>query len=156
MRSTPHIAVGVLIDAKGGGGDTLGRCSEREIGATAANPHRLGKDSLWASSPNYRQAAEFIAWQKGASRVRLPLKQMKRAQSTIVGFAPATKLDPGDNTSVVERDGELPGAGGFDPITVALHLHAAFPTAANDVVDYTSAHGPLQPGVRGSSVAERS
>lgn len=77
-----------------------------------------------------------------ASRVRLPLPQIKALEKTIHTFAPPTILDPGDNTSVIEKNGEtlVPVV---DPITVALHLHAAFTAASNDIVNYTAPHADL-------------
>ena len=48
-------------------------------------------------------------------------------------------LDPGDNLSVIEHNGQLL-VPVVDPVTIALHLHAAFTAAADDIVNYTAAH----------------
>jgi hypothetical protein len=87
------------------------------------------------------------AYRLYASRVRLPLAQMKALERTIHTFAPRTLLDPGHNTSVVEQDGRLL-VPVVDPVTVLLHLHAAYVAAADDVVNYTAAHGGLKPAAR--------
>lgn len=74
-----------------------------------------------------------------ASRIRLPLAQIKELENTVSRFIPPTVLDPENNKSVIEKDGQwlVPVV---DPITVALHLHAAFAAAAEDIVNYTSAN----------------
>lgn len=82
-----------------------------------------------------------------ASRVRLPLKQIKELENTIYKFAPATSLERGKNTSIVEKDGELL-VPVVDPLTVLLHLHAAYVAAADDVIDYTVAHKDLPDDIR--------
>src|SRR4030095_1254759 len=82
-----------------------------------------------------------------ASRVRLPLAQIKQLENTIFKFAPRTILDPDNNMSVIQQDGELL-VPVVDPIPIALHLHAACSAAADDVVDYTSAHNGLSESKR--------
>jgi hypothetical protein len=77
-----------------------------------------------------------------ASRVRLPLKQIKELERNIYKFAPATSLEPGKNTTVVEKDGNLL-VPVVDPITVLLHLHAAYEASVDDVIHYTVAHDGL-------------
>ncbi len=88
-----------------------------------------------------------------ASRVRLPLKQIKDLERNIYKFAPATSLEPGKNTSVVEKNGELL-VPVVDPLTVLLHLHEAYVATADDVIDYTVAHDGL-PGDRKKAVLRR-
>lgn len=77
-----------------------------------------------------------------ASRVRLPLAQIKELENQVTTFAPPVIFDPGKNLSVIEKDGELL-VPVVDPVTVALHLHSAFVVAADDVIDYTAAHAGL-------------
>jgi hypothetical protein len=82
-----------------------------------------------------------------ASRLRLPLAQVKALEKTISTFVPRTLLDPANNSSVIEHDGQLL-VPVVDPVTVALYLHAAFCAAADDVINYTAAHTDLPPGTR--------
>ena len=74
-----------------------------------------------------------------ASRVRLPLAQIKELKSKITTFAPPVIFDPGKNLSVIEHGGELL-VPVVDPVTVALYLHAAFAAAADDIINYSAAH----------------
>jgi hypothetical protein len=94
-----------------------------------------------------RQFGQPKAYRFYASRFRLPLAQIKALEKTIHTFAPRTLLDPENNTSVIERDGQwlVPVV---DPLTVVLHLHTAFTAAANDVINYTAAHADLAPTTR--------
>jgi hypothetical protein len=82
-----------------------------------------------------------------ASRVRLPLAQIKELEKTVHTFAPRTILDQADNTSVIVQNGELL-VPVVDPITVALHLHAAYVAAADDLINYTTAHAGLGAATR--------
>jgi hypothetical protein len=88
-----------------------------------------------------------------ASRVRLPVAQIKALEKTISTFAPRTVLEPGTNGSVIEHNGQLL-VPVVDPVTVALHLHAAFSAAADDVIHYTAAHDGL-PAVTRKTVERR-
>ena len=94
-----------------------------------------------------RQFGEPKAYRFYASRVRLPLGQIKALERTIHTFAPLTLLDPENNTSVIERDGQwlVPVV---DPLNVVLRLQTAFTAAADDVVNYTAAHADLAPATR--------
>jgi hypothetical protein len=74
-----------------------------------------------------------------ASRVRLAPAQIKELKTKVMAFAPPVILDPDNNRSVIEHNGELL-VPVVDPVTVALHLHAAFTAAADDVINYTAAH----------------
>src|SRR5262249_1091380 len=121
---------------------------EKEL-SKRGNPVPLGKTiclprRIFAKPEVYR----FFA-----SRVRLPLAQIKELENTIFKFAPRTILDPDNNNSVITLDGELL-VPVVDPITVALHLHAAFSAAADDLVNYTSAHEGL-PEAQRRKVARR-
>jgi hypothetical protein len=82
-----------------------------------------------------------------ASRLRLPLSQIKALENRISTFVPRTLLDPTNNTSVIQHDGQLL-VPVVDPLTVALYLHAAFSAAADDVINYTAAHTDLAPVLR--------
>jgi hypothetical protein len=135
----------ILIDAKGEMAATRSDELEREI-KDRGKPVSLGKTLCLPR----RILGKPQVYRFYASRVRLPLKQMKELQSTIVGFAPTNSIQATTRRSVKRRR-SLPVV---DPITVVLYLHAAF-CGCNDVVDYTSGND-LVPGVRGSSVAERS
>ena len=124
MAATPHDALEKTLAARG---------MPVAIGKTVSLPRRvLGKPTVY----------RFYA-----SRVRLPLPQIKALEACVYKFAPATILDPRDNTSVVQNGGEwlVPVV---DPITVALHFHAAFSAAADDIIDYTAAHEGLSPDER--------
>jgi hypothetical protein len=74
-----------------------------------------------------------------ASRVRLEKAQIEELEKKISNFAPPVIFDPSENLSIMEQDGELL-VPVVDPVTVALHLHAAFVAAADDVINYTAAH----------------
>lgn len=86
-----------------------------------------------------RMFGQPLVYRFFASRVRLPLKQMKELEDKVTTFAPPVIFDPGKNLSVIEQDGELL-VPVVDPVTVALHLHAAFTAAADDIINYTVAH----------------
>jgi hypothetical protein len=77
-----------------------------------------------------------------ASRVRLQPEQIKSLRTTIQKFVPRTSLAPGRNTSVVV-DGDKLFVPAVDPLTVALHLHAAYEAAADEVINYTLPHDQL-------------
>jgi hypothetical protein len=105
--------------------DRIGRADPAPLGKTMCLPRRRFGNPLV-----YR----FLA-----SRVRLAPAQIKELKSKVTTFAPPVILDPGDNLSVIEYDGELL-VPVVDPVTVALNLHAAFTAAADDIVNYTAAH----------------
>lgn len=112
---------------------------QQPIGKTLCLPRRVfGKPSVY----------RFYA-----SRVQLPSEQIRALEKTVYTFLPATNLELGKNTSVVEKNGELL-VPVVDPITVALHLHAAFSAAADDVINYTHAHKDL-PEAQRKAVARR-
>jgi hypothetical protein len=83
-----------------------------------------------------------VVYRLFASRVRLPVDVLKELKLKVHRLVPETVLEPGKNTSIIERDGEwfVPVV---DPITVMLHLHAAYLAAADDVLNYTMPHKAL-------------
>lgn len=119
MLATPHSRLDAPIKGRG---------QAIAIGKTLCLPRRI-----FGTRRIYRILA---------SRVRLPSAQIKALKEKIHRLVPETSLEPGVNTSVVEKDGEwlVPVV---DPITVLLHLHAAYVSAADDVVNYTIAHKGL-------------
>lgn len=107
---------------------------EKELKARG-KPEPLGKTMCLPR----RRLGMPLVYRFFASRVRLPPDQIKELKKRITTFAPPVIFDPGKNLSVIERDGELL-VPVVDPVTVALHLHAAFSAAADDVINYTAAH----------------
>ncbi|MDP2334500.1 MAG: hypothetical protein Q8M19_27800 [Reyranella sp.] len=105
--------------------DRIGRGDPAPLGKTMCLPRRR------FGSP--------VVYRFFASRVRLATEQIKELKSRVTAFAPPVILDPGDNLSVIEHDGALL-VPVVDPVTVALHLHAAFTAAADDIINYTAAH----------------
>lgn len=107
---------------------------EKEL-KTRGKPVPLGKTMCLPR----RVVGQPLFYRFFASRVRLPLAQIKELKTKITTFAPPVIFDPGKNLSVIVQDGELL-VPVVDPVTVALHLHAAFTAAADDVINYAAAH----------------
>src|SRR5262245_40634775 len=107
---------------------------EKEL-QTRGKPAPLGKTMCLPR----RIFGKPLVYRFFASRVRLPLAQIKELKTKITTFAPPVIFDPGKNLSVIDRNGELL-VPVVDPVTVALHLHAAFTAAADDIINYAAAH----------------
>jgi hypothetical protein len=129
MAATPYDQIEKEIDQRG---------TPVALGKTLCLPRRVfGKP---------------IMYRFYASRVRLPLAQIKALEKSVTQFTPVTNLEPGKNSSVLEKNGEML-VPVVDPITVLLHLHAAYSAAADDVINYSSAHKRLSDAQR--KVVER-
>jgi hypothetical protein len=126
----------IRIDRNGEMAATPSDKIEREL-KTRGDPVSLGKTMCLPR----RMFGKPLVYRFYASRVRLPLAQIKELKSKITAFAPPVILDPdpGKNLSVIEQNGELL-VPVIDPLTVALHLHAAFTAAADDIINYTVPH----------------
>ncbi|HWL95471.1 MAG TPA: hypothetical protein VNT79_18275 [Phycisphaerae bacterium] len=74
-----------------------------------------------------------------ASRVRLEKEQIDKLKKSVEFLCPPVIFDPDQNNSLIDEKGKwlVPIV---DPVTVMLHLHAAYCAAADDVVNYTIAY----------------
>ncbi len=88
-----------------------------------------------------------------ASRIRLPAEAIVAIGPNIAAYAPPINFEEDDRNIVGEKDGALL-VPVLDPITIAIHLHAYYVAAANELIDYTTEHKDQSAGKR-EQVAKR-
>jgi hypothetical protein len=74
-----------------------------------------------------------------ASRIRLPASTIEAIGANISAYAPPINFEE-DDANIVGIEGGALLVPVLDPVTVALHLHANYVAAANDLIDYSAQH----------------
>jgi hypothetical protein len=152
-RTTDHdpfkLVEEIRLSATGEMAATRAETLFNEVGARGT-PEPSGKTLVLPR----RRFGWVLEYRFYASRVRLPLALIRTLEGRrkdgnpdplavlarrIDHFAPRVYLDPGDNSSVFEREGKML-VPVVDPLAIMLNWHASFEAAAADIINYTTPH----------------
>ena len=73
-----------------------------------------------------------------SARVQLPSKLIDELQKKLPNWTQAVTFEPDDRNVIWGKEGENPRIPVLDPITIAIHLHAYYIAASDDLLKYLS------------------